>query len=95
MVEASKLAGRRIVSSKGNVFGETEGVEIDINTWQVPSLYVSLTDETTLELGFKKSFMSKVVVRLPTSCIAAVGDLITLNESVKNLKDVVEPQNQS
>ena len=92
MVDASKIVGKKIVSSKGEVLGEVEGVEIDVSTWQAAGLYVSLTDETTVELGFKKPFMSKVVVCLPTNVVAAVGDMITLSESVKNLRDIVELQ---
>ena len=91
LVNASKLAGKKIVGADGNVLGEVESVEIDLKTWQACGLHVSLTDDATAELGFKKPFLSKVIIVMPTKIIASVGDYVTLNESVKNLKAIVEP----
>ena len=90
LVNASKLTGKKIVGAGGNVLGEVEGVDVDLSTWQASGLYVSLTDDATAELRFKKPFLSKVVIILPTKYIASVGDVVPLKESVKNLKDLVE-----
>jgi len=56
---------------------------------------VSLTDEATRELGYKKPFMGSVTVCLPVSLVQAVGDVITLNKGIRELKDFVEPKKQS
>ena len=53
---------------------------------------MSLTDEATRELGFKKPFMGSVTVCVPVSIVQAVGDVITLNKGIKELKDLVEPK---
>jgi hypothetical protein len=44
------------------------------------------------ELGFRKPFMGSVIVCLPVSLVQAVGDVVTLNKGIKELKDVVEPK---
>ena len=90
MVDATKLAGKKVVSAKGETLGEVNGVDVDLTNWQASGLYVSLTDDATTELGFKKPFMSNVVICLPTNVVSSVGDVITLNEAVKDLKDVIE-----
>ena len=90
MVKANKLIGKQIVSAKGEMLGEVDGVDVDLNNWQVTGLYVSLTDDATTELGFKKSFWSRIVINLPTTLIVSVGEVIPLSNSIKSLKDLVE-----
>ena len=50
-----------------------DGVDIDINTWRASTFFVSLSDEAISELGFKKPFISKVTICLPTKLVKAVG----------------------
>jgi sporulation protein YlmC with PRC-barrel domain len=90
MVDATTLTGKNIVSAKGETLGEVNGVDVDLTNWHVSGLYVSLTNDATIELGFKKPFLSKVVICLPINVISSVGDVITMNEAVKALRDVVE-----
>jgi hypothetical protein len=52
---------------------------------------VSLTEETTRELGYKKPFLGSVDVILPISIVKAVGDLISLDKKIDDLRDLVEP----
>jgi sporulation protein YlmC with PRC-barrel domain len=86
----NKLNGKKVVGSEGYIIGEVDGIDVDTDKWQATALYVSLTDDTTVELGFKKPFMSRIVVCLPTKTVKAIGEVITLKESLKTLKDVVE-----
>jgi len=90
MVDATTLNSKKIVSAKGETLGEVNGIDVDFTTWHVSGLFVSLTDDATTGLGFKKPFLSKVVVCLPTSVVNSVGDVIMLNETVKNLRDIVQ-----
>jgi hypothetical protein len=53
---------------------------------------VSLADEATRELGFRKPFLGAVVVCLPVDLIQAIGDVITLNKSIQELRSFVEPK---
>jgi len=92
VTSVGKLMGRRVVGAHAYILGEVNGVDVDTEKWQVTHLHVSLGDEATRALGFKKPFMGSVTVCLPVSLIQAVGDVITLNKSVKELKDVVEPK---
>ncbi|MCW4017873.1 MAG: hypothetical protein NWF00_04225 [Candidatus Bathyarchaeota archaeon] len=85
----SKLHGRKVVDSEGYILGEVDGVDVDLSTWQATGLLVGLNDEATGELGFKKPFLSKIVISMPTRIVKAVGEVITITESLKSLKDVV------
>ena len=79
----NKLNGKKVVGSDGYVIGEVDGIDVDLTTWQAPGLYLSLTDDATVELGYKKPFMSRIVICLPTKLVKAIGEVITLNESLK------------
>lgn len=84
------LDGKKVVGTEGYILGEVDGVDIDLNTWQANAFYVSLSDEAAAELGFKKPFLSKITVCLPTQFVKAVGEVITLKEPVRSLEDVAE-----
>lgn len=92
MVSVSKLMGKRVIGANAYTLGEVHGADVDTEKWQVTHLHVSLTDEATRELGFKKPFLGAVVVCLPISLIQATGDVITLNKSIQELKGFVEPK---
>jgi sporulation protein YlmC with PRC-barrel domain len=90
LANANSLIGKRVIGAQALVLGEVESVELDFGTWQVTHLGVKLTEDATNELGFKKPFMSSVVISLPITTVSVVGDVITLDTSIKSLKDVVE-----
>ncbi len=86
----TKLNGKKVVDAEGYILGEVDGVDVDLVTWQATGLYVSLSDDAIVELGFKKPFLSKIVISMPTKIVKAIGEVITLSESLKSLKDMVE-----
>jgi sporulation protein YlmC with PRC-barrel domain len=88
----SKMVGKGVIGANAYLLGEVTGADIDTEKWQVTHLHVSLTDDATRELGYKKPFMGSVIVCLPVQVIQAVGDVITLNKGINELKNVVEPK---
>jgi sporulation protein YlmC with PRC-barrel domain len=90
MVHADKIVGKQIVSAKGEIMGEVDGLEVDSTNWQVTHLHVSLSKDATIELGLKKPMLSKAVINLPTNLVVSVGEVVTLKDSIKNLRDVVK-----
>jgi len=86
------MIGKRVIGANAYLLGEVTGADIDTMKWQLTHLHVSLTDDATRELGFKKPFMGSVIVCLPVQLIQAVGDVITLNKGVDELRNVVEPK---
>lgn len=92
MVNVNTLLGKNVVGDDARLIGNLTGVEVELlPTWQITYPHVSLTEETTRELGYKKPFLGSVEVLLPISIIKAVGDIISLDKKIADLKDVVEP----
>lgn len=92
MVTFSRLMGKKVIGANAYTLGEVHGADVDTEKWQVTHLHVSLTDEATRELGFRKPLLGSVVVCLPVNLIQAMGDVITLNKSIQELRSFVEPK---
>ena len=86
----TNLRGKKIVGARGYVIGTVEGLDLDLSNWQVTGFQVGLTDDAATKLGFKRPFLSKVVVIVPSEIIRLVGNFITLDETVENLESLVE-----
>ncbi|MGA3061028.1 MAG: hypothetical protein ABSD92_11760 [Candidatus Bathyarchaeia archaeon] len=88
MVEITRIFWKRAFTSDAVLLGEVESAELDMNTWQITSFYVGLTDEATKMLGFKRPYLGKVVVCLPVSAIKTIKDTAILNQTMKELRDL-------
>ena len=86
----NQLKDKKVVGTEGYILGEVDGVDIDWTIWQANAFYINLSDQATEELGFKKPFLRKITVCLPTQLIEAVGEVITLKEPIRNLADIAE-----
>jgi len=87
-MDPNLLEGKKVVGTEGYILGEIEGIDIDLRTWEANAFCVSLSDESTAELGLKKTFLKKIIVCFPTELIKAVGEVITLKEPIRNLEDI-------
>ena len=90
LASSTKLKGKKVIGAKGYVIGEVEGLDLDISNWRVKGLQVGLTDDATTELGFKRPFLSKVVIVIPSKIVGIVGNFITLDETIENLEALTE-----
>jgi len=89
-VNTAKIEGKKVVSVKGYVVGEVEALDVELSNWQVTGLQVGLTDDAAAELGFKRPILSKVTVIIPSSAVGSIGNFITLDKAIENLKSLVE-----
>jgi len=86
-----QLGGKDVIDSEANVIGDVCGIEFDSSDWTVTHVCINLSDKSIEEFGYKKPrFRGKVLVDLPVEIINVVSDVVTLNKSIKELKDLVE-----
>jgi len=88
------LKGRKVVGDEGYFLGEFSDLHVDFKVGKATAFYVTLSDEAATELGFKKPFLRRVTVCLPTELIKAVGDVITLDAPIRCLEDLAEREMQ-
>jgi len=89
-MKVSKLNGMKVITANAYVLGEVDGAEVEPDKWKVTHLDVNLTNEATKELGFKKPFLGSVKICLPVAIIKEFGDVITLKNSLQELKNLKE-----
>ena len=89
-LKVSKLNGMSVITSDAYTLGEVDGAHADITNWNITHLDVDLTKEATEELGFKKPFLGSLTVCLPIGAIKNVGDVITLDKTLMDLKNLKE-----
>jgi sporulation protein YlmC with PRC-barrel domain len=86
------MNGMRVITDDAFTLGEVDGAQANTVTWQITHLDVALNKEATKELGFKKPMFGSLTICLPVTAIKKVGDVITLDFSLKAFKDLKECQ---
>ena len=90
MVEITRLFWKKAYTSDAFLLGEVESADLDMNTWKVNSLFVSLNDEATKAFGFKHPFLGRIVVCLPVENVKTIKDTAILNKTLDELKGLRE-----
>ena len=86
LISFEKLMGLQVITSEAEILGEVKGANIDTKSWQVTGLHVKLSNAAAEELSMKKRLGSSVAT-IPVSAIQAVGNLVSLTKSMKDLKN--------
>jgi sporulation protein YlmC with PRC-barrel domain len=89
-LKVGNMNGMKVITADAFTLGEVDGAHADTATWQITHLDVELTKEATKELNFKKPRFGSLKVSLPITAVMEVGDVITLNKSLLEFKDLEE-----
>ena len=89
-MKVSNMNGMKVITADAFRLGEVDGAHADTGTWQITNLIVELTKEATKELNFKKPMFGSLTVCLPITAVKEIGDVITLNKSLIEFKDLKE-----
>jgi len=88
---ASELLYRRVVCNKGREIGVTGTIFVESEGgWRIPFIEVEMDKDIFSEMNLKKATFKKREVKVPTSLIGTVGDLIMLNTSEDELARILE-----
>lgn len=84
---------KKVISKEGKHIGTISGIEIDTSNWKVTHLTISLVDRTLQSLGLtveKSTGVKQVETLLPVETVEFIGDLVMLNKTVEELKEVIK-----
>jgi sporulation protein YlmC with PRC-barrel domain len=91
MIRPEKVYGKKVITFKGMLMGEVDGIELDENNWTVLQVDVSLAKEMEKLFDVKSGMMSKSIVPLPVSIMGPIeADSITLKEEISDPKKLLE-----
>jgi sporulation protein YlmC with PRC-barrel domain len=85
----SFLGGKKVVSSEGVILGTVYDVNVDTDLWTVPAISVKLDKIAFEPLGLKKGLFSKTVISIRTEYVASAGEMVTLNQGVRELREEI------
>jgi sporulation protein YlmC with PRC-barrel domain len=91
MMNIDELLGKTVIGAAGYYIGEVSNIDIESKTWQVTHLHIKLSDKAAKEFGLKKTLKSSNV-RIPTEVVKDIGVIITLNQSLTDLKKTLFTQ---
>jgi len=88
---AGDLVGKRVVSNNGREVGVTESLILEPEAnWKVAFIEVEVEKQAFQEMKLKKGVFKRREVKLPTSLVGTVGDIIMLNTSEDELARILE-----
>ena len=88
MVEITRIFWKKAYTSDNYLLGEIESSDVDLSNWQVTNLYIGLTDEATIHLGFKRPYLGKIHICLPVSTVKTIEETAILNKTIAELRDL-------
>lgn len=91
-VSVGDVIGKRVICRKGREIGTLCDFKVDPQAdWSVPSFDVRLDKATRKDLDLKKNMMvSKSVIRMRTTDIMNVGDMVMLKIDLDSVKDYLQ-----
>jgi sporulation protein YlmC with PRC-barrel domain len=90
LVTVNEVIGKSVVGSKGVYIGDVCNIYITPKDWKVTHLFIKLSGQAIKEFGMKKTLKGNVV-QIPTSTIAKIDVLVTLNQTLSELKGDYSP----
>lgn len=85
----SFMEGKKVVSREGVAIGIVQDVNVDVDLWTILSVSVRLDKGAFEPLGLKKGLLSKTVIVVRSEYIEATSDIITLNQSVTDMREEI------
>jgi sporulation protein YlmC with PRC-barrel domain len=84
-----ELDGRIVIAVGAKQVGTVSGIEIEPTSWEITHLRVELTEQSVSTFGYNRPLVGKVEALIPTSAVQTVGDIIVLDKTVEELKEII------
>ena len=90
ILRVKHLNGLEVITADAFNLGKVDGAEVDTGTWQLTHLVVELTKEGEQALGLRKPILGSISVCLPVTAVNKIGHVVTLSQSIPELKTLKE-----
>jgi sporulation protein YlmC with PRC-barrel domain len=86
-LKLSELKGRPVLDANGRVIGKIKAPLVELETWLVDALRVTLRRAVARDMAIAWSFWRRATMDIPTGQIHAAGDAIILRIAVAELRE--------
>jgi sporulation protein YlmC with PRC-barrel domain len=91
LMTAADVVGKRVICKKARQIGVADNIIFTPEKeWNVPYIEVKLDKAAVDDLNVKKPLLSSPIVRLQTSDVKTIGDMIMLKIDIDELRDFLE-----
>ena len=91
LMTAADVVGKRVICKKARQIGVADNIIFTPDKeWNVPYIEVKLDKAAVDDLNVKKPLLSSPIVRLQTSDVKTIGDMIMLKIDIDELRDFLE-----
>jgi sporulation protein YlmC with PRC-barrel domain len=88
-ISANEIVGKRVVTPDGRDVGTLDEVRMDPGSWSITGLVVALENRAADELQLKAPVMGKAELEISPRRVHGVGDFVTLNVTLPQLRSLV------
>ena len=85
-IELSTIINRNVITKDGRSIGDFIGANINGETWAVNDLIIALNKPIAKEFKVKGGLFKAPQIKIKTTMVGVVGDVIQLNLDFKTLK---------
>jgi len=90
-IKFNELPGRTVLDANGRVVGHIKVPTVELDTWLVDALRVSVARLAAADLDLAWAFWRRPTIDVPTGLIHAAGDAIILRVSLAELREAPPP----
>jgi sporulation protein YlmC with PRC-barrel domain len=90
-IKFNELAGRTVLDANGCLIGRIKVPMVEMETWLVDTLRVSVARRAAGELDLAWPFWRRPTIDVPTGLVHAAGDAIILRVSLAELRETPPP----
>jgi sporulation protein YlmC with PRC-barrel domain len=83
----SQLRRRAVLDATGRVLGRVKSVLVDMDSWIVDTLRVTVARKAATDLDMRWSFFRRPSIDIPTGLVNGAGDAILLRVSLAELRE--------
>ena len=88
LIRPEKIYGKKVITYKGLLMGEVDGIQMDENNWTIVQVDVALTKEMEHLFDIKSGMMSKSIVPVPVNLMGPItAENITLNQWILVIRE--------
>ncbi|MCG7844154.1 MAG: PRC-barrel domain-containing protein [Methanomassiliicoccales archaeon] len=84
------LLNKKVMTSDAFEVGTVDAFDLDLDTWKITHVGVTLNNQSNKELGVRKPLLGGLMICIPVANIDKIGDVMSLNLKFTELKNIPE-----
>ncbi|OPY31723.1 MAG: PRC-barrel domain protein [Methanomassiliicoccales archaeon PtaU1.Bin124] len=89
MINLQDLIGKEVMSANAKLVGKVDGAAVDVKTWHVPAISITISKGNEAFLNKKKKVISSQGAFVKVESIRSIKDHVMLSEDLENMANLI------